>query len=813
MQETALKRKWKLFVIHHSHTDIGYTDRQEKIEKNHIDYIKQAVMIGESIRSGKKKEWQGFKWTCETFWAVERFLEQADMNTQQLFVDAVKSGDIELTASYLNLTELMDFEMLKTMMGKAVKYGESINVKVDTAMTADINGYSWGYAQCLKDLGIENLFSCIHTYHGMFPIGSKQIPFWWETPKGNKILVWNGDHYQLGNDLGLVPGALHSYNIKDEFQTTAYMPEHREIAEKRIHRYLSQLEQEDYPYDFVPVMASGLITDNAPPNGQIMDFIHKWNLHYGASVHIEMTTLNSFFTHLRKQEKNIPIFKGDWPDWWADGVASTPVPTKVFREAQRNLRVVKQLDPYNKVATIGLVKQAEYNLSMYAEHTWGHWASVMEPWDTTVQSLEFRKGMFAYQAHQIVSSCLDKILEAKGEVPLVADRPMNYQVINPHPFPITDMAKLNIDFWEVFLLGNGLQVIDLNTGKVVPHQLFRSVKCTQVCIIQHLEAGEERKLQILPVVAIKQFTVSNHQGIGADGINDISGAKEEINVNENSLETPFVCIAWKEKEGIVSWFDKKSGSELLRNDRIHNAFTPVYEITPFDGIDQACGTRIKMGRNRKRINVSRSIGTFSGVKLVEKGPLFTMVELHYELAGTTFYSVVLTAYAGLPRVDISVRMNKDNVWEPENIYLSLPFAAGDPMSSETWIEKTGAILRPRIDQLPGTGIDFYCIQEGIALSAKEQGLAIAIRDAPLIQLGPLEFGVRQLKAENGIYDDAGHLYSWVLNNFWDTNFKAALGGFYEFRYSLSWGGDIVLPEEAIRKCHAMNTEVICVRTT
>ncbi|MBM7684218.1 hypothetical protein JOD43_004440, partial [Pullulanibacillus pueri] len=30
------KKKWKIHVIHHSHTDIGYTERQERIEQFHV---------------------------------------------------------------------------------------------------------------------------------------------------------------------------------------------------------------------------------------------------------------------------------------------------------------------------------------------------------------------------------------------------------------------------------------------------------------------------------------------------------------------------------------------------------------------------------------------------------------------------------------------------------------------------------------------------------------------------------------------------------------------------------------------------------
>ncbi|WP_187274099.1 hypothetical protein [Paenibacillus sp. N3.4] len=48
------------------HTDIGYTDRQEKIERYHVNFIKQAIEISESAYEGKRPEWNGFRWICET---------------------------------------------------------------------------------------------------------------------------------------------------------------------------------------------------------------------------------------------------------------------------------------------------------------------------------------------------------------------------------------------------------------------------------------------------------------------------------------------------------------------------------------------------------------------------------------------------------------------------------------------------------------------------------------------------------------------------------------------------------------------------
>lgn len=47
------QQKFTLYLIHHNHTDIGYTDYQEKIELHHIYYIKEVIDILNAIHAGK----------------------------------------------------------------------------------------------------------------------------------------------------------------------------------------------------------------------------------------------------------------------------------------------------------------------------------------------------------------------------------------------------------------------------------------------------------------------------------------------------------------------------------------------------------------------------------------------------------------------------------------------------------------------------------------------------------------------------------------------------------------------------------------
>ena len=48
-----MEKMWNVYLIHHSHTDIGYTERQEKIMRYHYDFIRQAIEILDDIHSGK----------------------------------------------------------------------------------------------------------------------------------------------------------------------------------------------------------------------------------------------------------------------------------------------------------------------------------------------------------------------------------------------------------------------------------------------------------------------------------------------------------------------------------------------------------------------------------------------------------------------------------------------------------------------------------------------------------------------------------------------------------------------------------------
>ena len=837
MSESVRKKNWKIYVIHHTHTDIGYTESQEVITLRQVDYLRQAVRIGEAIDSGEKPEWKGFHWVCETFWAVDRFWQQADAEERGRFLNAVKKGYIEVTGNYLNLCELADEITLEHFLQKARAFSQENGLSMNCAMTADINGYSWGYARLLHQAGFRNLYSCVHNHHGMFPLFRRQMPFYWEAKDGSRLLVWNGDHYQLGNEMGIVPDAAFSYMTRDEFSPHSYMEGQFEMAHTRIFRYLEQLESEDYPYSFVPLNVTGLVTDNAPPNVRIMEFIHRWNREYGDSVTIEMTTLSRFFDIVRGAEQEIvqeiPVYRGDWPDWWSDGAGSACGFTRLNRQAQRKLRVILENDPEHRLVSREQLEKIYEKLMLYCEHTFSYSSAMEEPWNDMVQLISEQKHSYAVEANRLCDIALAEWKRNMGEIMLYPENPMRYKAVNVLPAERRGLYRLRVDSWELPLLSEGFRVRDTGENCDIPCQMCRTARGAEVYVELNLPAGEERVLQIFPAAPKAGPAVINRDLRGVDGVLDVGGGYRNARavVDAVSIETEYLRIRWSMPDGITGWYDKKAGRDLLASGQktgaagedspasvrlgaaghtdIQGAFTPVYEVTPLAEGDDICSVRRRMGRNRKGPNAVRTAGKLVSVREEGSGELFTELQFTYELPGTSYYVMNLRVYHNAARAEVCVKMHKDSVWEPENLYIALPFGLG---GGDLWVEKTGEILRPGADQLPGTNTDYYCLQNGYGVLEEKRWLAVAMPDTPLLWTGDMEFGLRRLNGEQTVCHSGAGRYAWVMNNFWETNFDASNGGFYSFRYVVDSGSGQMGPEELQgmlrERCH----EDICFRT-
>lgn len=692
-----------------------------------------------------------------------------------------------MSLNYLNLNELVDDHVLRTKEQEARQWANEVGFNGASALTADINGFSWSYGDALYDAGITRLYTCIHTHHGMYPLFKKQTAFKWQTPEGHQLLVWSGDHYMIGNEFQLVPDNRYSYILHDRYsgdETTDQMT----ISEYRIPKYLQALEDQDYPFDFVPISLSGVRTDNSPANPRIMENINRWNGKHGDQIELKLSTLDEFFDVVEK-EKDLPVYSGDWPDWWADGVSSTPGPTKLYKSAQRKYQLSLALDPKGTKGDPASFKHATQNLMMYAEHTWGYSASVSNPWNSMVNALDLRKAGYAIDAFSAISENLDQVLANLGEVSPKPYRTKTFKVLNPSPTTQTARATAFLMSWEsvdgqplsVDTM-NHLRLVDVATHQELPTQVTRTSRGFEVSSVITLPANGSRHLQVIYASEANDGGGSTGLITGAEGVSDLIADESQNFDSPFEIKTDNFEIHIDPTRGISQLIDRQSHRSLLSG---HEAlFNGIYEKTPIKH-ENPGETRKQLGRNRKGIGVERDFGKLTNIELVSEGALYVDLQLDYSLVGTKLYRVTLRIYKHISRIECTVAVQKTTEWAPENLYVSLPLGLGE--HSTLYLSKGGCLVRPRIDQLPGSNVDYLMTQEGVAWQDDQSRLMVGIEDAPLVTFGSLDAHLIKVMDFDQKLPNQTPLHSWVMNNFWETNFKADLSGFYEFRYVLQIG--------------------------
>ena len=807
-----LNRNWHIEVLHHSHTDIGYTERQELICRNHADFLRQALDILRRIDAGEAEEQRGFRWQCENYWQIENFLRFASAKDRQDLIRYIRSGQVGLSASYLNLTDLIDETVLEEHLQAAREWADSVGATMKSAMTADVNGYSPALPDALSSIGVQFFYSALHTHHGMYPLHHNPAFFRWRGPHGGNVLTFVGEHYHWGHVLGLCPHGTSSYMLNDDllreiesgkrFTTNAEVTEQEELdlAAKRITRYLAGLEEFGWPLNFVPVFVSGIYSDNSPPNGRVAERVNRLNALFKGQVILEMTTLDAFFEKLEASGADIPEYSGDFTDWWADGIGSTPEAVKLYREAQRKRNLAALLDPEKKYIDQKLWKQSGRNIMLYAEHTWGHSASVSDPYKSLVSEMGLKKTAYAVNANSEAGAMLDGVLDGLGNRGLYPDRSLRFRVLNPYSFQMTAPVAVPLLGWE-YPLGCAqkeipLALSDADTGEILPTQTEPGPRGRLAETALTLNPGESRELKLSYREASREMP-AHTAWMCADAVRDL----EEIDglATPAHIETRFFTVRTDAQKGISSIVYRETGTELMDTDSPYGAFACVYEVTPASGPQTT--SRRRMGRSRQTVNTREYPARPMRFAVTDQGEASVTLHIAYSLEGTDECSLDFRIWNLLPRIDVLLRVRKKSCPDAEGLKTMLPFVTDG--SNETWIDKTGCVMRPGIDQLPGTCKEFWCLQNGLVRHGSQFDLIIGSPDVPLISFGEGNKGPVTLCDGHDEELNRAVICSRIMNNFWETNFAANLGGWHEFRYFLM-AAPPDTPENQLLKCAAMS---------
>lgn len=142
-----------IYLVHHSHTDIGFTHDQPVVWDLHMRFMDEALELADKHA---ESECDGaFRWTVESTLALDRWLKLATARQVERFQALEKAGRIEVTGMYLNLTPLLDADQLLETFQLLRSLRQDYGFDIRYGMNCDVNGHNWPLVDILLDLGFE----------------------------------------------------------------------------------------------------------------------------------------------------------------------------------------------------------------------------------------------------------------------------------------------------------------------------------------------------------------------------------------------------------------------------------------------------------------------------------------------------------------------------------------------------------------------------------------------------------------------------------------------------------------------------------
>jgi alpha-mannosidase len=99
------ERRWTVFVVPHTHLDIGYSDFQGKVAEIQSRVLSQAGAL--------VKQYPDFRFSMDGSWILEQFLNSRAKPKQDELVGLIRDGKMAMPAQYVNL--LTGYASLETL--------------------------------------------------------------------------------------------------------------------------------------------------------------------------------------------------------------------------------------------------------------------------------------------------------------------------------------------------------------------------------------------------------------------------------------------------------------------------------------------------------------------------------------------------------------------------------------------------------------------------------------------------------------------------------------------------------------------------
>ncbi|UCF20876.1 MAG: hypothetical protein JSU87_05580 [Gemmatimonadota bacterium] len=501
----------------------------------------------------------------------------------------------------------------------------------------------------------------------------------------------------------------------------------KRLDEETIFRYLDRLTEQGYPYE-LNHLRYNIGSDNGPPDPGLAEAVRAWNQRYVAPRLIISTNTDFFEAFESRYGDRLPVHRGDLTGYWEDGASSSARETAVVRRTAESLVQTEALAAMLAVTLPDNdLYQAWRSVLLFYEHTWGSWNSISEPESEFTRRQWLSKKAFAdsaeARARRLRAFVLADRVEDNGGTHL-------FEVLNASSWPRTDVVVV-----PAAATAQAGRVIDASG---------------QTVLSQRLRTGELAFLaEDVPAFGAKRFVF---------------------------LEG-----------GPAGRATRSSGSEISNGSMSLQIDTLVGTIRSLKFHGQELVDPGSAGLNRYIYVASRSPADTAtngpvDVSVIERGPLVWAIRVEAAAAPGTRSGIRsdVRLYRGSDRVEIKNSMDKALVYSSEAVLYEFPFNLQEP---RVRVDVPWGSYQPETEQLPGSSKNYLSLQRWVDIQGRDAGVALVSIDVPMIQLGEIATDAIVVGWREDVQPSA-RLYSYAMNNYWETNYRAGQEGAHEFSYSL-----------------------------
>jgi len=498
-----------------------------------------------------------------------------------------------------------------------------------------------------------------------------------------------------------------------------------QLGDEKIMNLMRKLEESSYPYDMVQLPYT--LGDNGGPDPTLADFVQHWNERYVTPQLIIATHEQMFREFEKRYGTTLPVVQGDFTPYWEDGAVSTAYEAALNRATAD--RLIQGETLWSMLAPTAYpaseYEDAWRNVAFFDEHTWGAHNSTEEPDLPFVKQQWATKREFALNADRQSREELEEVLHAPSKKKRSHKA---IQVYNTNSWPRTDVVFLSPEESSV-----GDRVIG-PSGKPM-----RS---------QRLSTGELAVLvDHIPPFSSEELVVTRGN----------SDKRDSAKATGNALDNNFLSLSINPQTGAIAslkW--KKNGVELVDAAR--------------GGLDEYLYVPGTDSRKAQRISNVH-------VRVKEQGDLVVSLLVEGDAPGAKHYSSEIRLVEGIDRVDVIANIDKLAVRQKEGVHIAFPFSVPE---AQLRYDVADGVVRPEADQLAGACKNFFSVESWVDISNREYGVTWATANAPLVEIGEITAEQPWMKS----IKTSSSIYSYVMNNYWHTNYKADQEGPVTFIYSI-----------------------------